>query len=131
MPQRQANRPGREHIGAAAARGRLYGPEPSTLFLRWNSAGRSSTCSLLHIRTEPKARLLRDVFGWAIWGTRVIGREYFARQAATLLKFAKATTNPQLAAILIGKAADLKSQVDESSTTPGPSPQVPDVQPED
>jgi hypothetical protein len=39
------------------------------------------------------------------------------RQAGTLLKFAKATTNPQLAAILIGKAADLKSQVDDSSTT--------------
>jgi hypothetical protein len=78
-----------------------------------------------------KARLLRDVFGWATWGTSVIGREYFVRQAATLLKFAQSTNNPQLAAILIGKAADLKSQVDESSTTPGPSPQVPDVQPED
>jgi hypothetical protein len=78
-----------------------------------------------------KARLLRDVFGWAIWGTSVIGREYFVRQAATLLMFAKATTNPQLAAILIGKAADLKSQVDESSTMPDPSPrQAPDVQPE-
>jgi hypothetical protein len=61
----------------------------------------------------------------------VIGRDYFVRQAATLLKFAKATTNPQLAAALIEKAADLKSQVDELSTTPDPSPQAPDVQPED
>lgn len=50
-------------------------------------------------------------------------------QVTTLLKFAKATTNPQLAAVLIEKAADLKSQVDESSTTP--SLQAPDVQPED
>jgi len=52
------------------------------------------------------------------------------RQATTLLKFAKETKNPQLAAVLIEKAADLKSQVDESSTTPDPSPQTPDVQPE-
>jgi hypothetical protein len=59
----------------------------------------------------------------------VIGRDYFVRQVTTLLKFAKATTNPQLAAVLIQKAADLKSQVNESSTTP--SLQAPDVQPED
>jgi hypothetical protein len=64
------------------------------------------------------------------WGTSVIGRDYFVRQAATLLKFAKATTNPQLAAVLIEKTADLKSRVDESSTTPDPSPQAPDAQPE-
>ncbi len=52
------------------------------------------------------------------------------RQATTLLKFAKSTTNPQLAAVLIEKAADLKSQVDESSTTPDSIPQVPDAEPE-
>ena len=63
-------------------------------------------------------------------GNIVIGRDYFVRQAATVLKFAQATTNPQLATVLIEKAADLKSQVDESSTTPDPSPQTPDVQPE-
>ena len=60
----------------------------------------------------------------------MIGKDYFARQAATLLRFAKATSNPQLAAVLIEKAADLKSQVDEASTTPDPSPQAPDVQTE-
>jgi hypothetical protein len=48
----------------------------------------------------------------------------------TLLKFAKATTNPQLAAVLIEKAADLKSQVDESGTMPDPTPQAPDAPPE-
>jgi len=63
-------------------------------------------------------------------GASVIGRQYFVRQAATLLKFAKATTNPQLAAVLIEKAADLKSQVDESSTTLDPSHVAPDVEPE-
>ena len=51
------------------------------------------------------------------------------RQVTTLLRFAKATTNPQLAAVLIEKAADLKSQVDESSTTQDPA-QAPDVPPE-
>ena len=61
----------------------------------------------------------------------MVGRSYFQRQAATLLKFAQSTSNPQLAAILIGKAADLKSQVDGPSTTPDSSPQAPDVQPED
>src|SRR5712671_5080856 len=44
--------------------------------------------------------------------------------------FAKETTNPRLAAVLIEKAADLKSQVDESSTTPDPTAQAPDVDPE-
>jgi hypothetical protein len=56
----------------------------------------------------------------------VLSRDYFVNQVASLLKFAKETTNPQLAAVLIAKAADLKSQVDESSTTP----QAPDVGPE-
>jgi len=62
-------------------------------------------------------------------GCIVLSRDYFTRQVTTLLKFAKATTNPQLAAVLIEKAADLKSQVDESSTTPEPSAQAPAVQP--
>jgi hypothetical protein len=53
----------------------------------------------------------------------VLSRDYFLNQVASLLKFAKETTNPQLAAVLIAKAADLKSQIDESGTTP----QAPDV----
>ncbi len=51
-------------------------------------------------------------------------------QMTSLLKFAKETTNPHLAAVLIKKAADLKSQVDESSATPDPTAQAPDVDPE-
>ena len=64
----------------------------------------------------------------------MLSRDYFVNQVASLLKFAKETTNPKLAAVLIAKAADLKSQVDESSTTPqaldvGPetSPLPPDI----
>jgi hypothetical protein len=60
----------------------------------------------------------------------VLSRDYFVRQVASLLKFTKETTNPQLAAVLIEKAADLKSQGDESSMTPDPTPQAPDAQPE-
>jgi hypothetical protein len=60
----------------------------------------------------------------------MLSRHYFVSQVASLLKFAKETTNPQLATVLIEKAADLKSQIDELSTTPDPSSQAPDVQPE-
>ncbi len=63
-------------------------------------------------------------------GCIMLSRHYFVSQVALLLKFAKETTNPRLAAVLIEKAADLKSQVDESSTTPEPSTQASDVQPE-
>jgi hypothetical protein len=58
----------------------------------------------------------------------VIGRNYFARQAATLLNFAKSTKDPAVAAALLDKAADLKSHVDESDL-PDPTPLAPDVEP--
>jgi len=46
----------------------------------------------------------------------------------TLLKFAKSTNDPNVAAALIEKAADLKSKVDES-TLADPTPLAPDVEP--
>ena len=55
-------------------------------------------------------------------------REYLTRQAVTLLKFAKVTTDPNVAAGFVEKAADLKSKVDETRR-PDPSPQAPDVEP--
>jgi hypothetical protein len=58
----------------------------------------------------------------------VIGRNYFTRQATILLKFAKSTSDPQLAAALIEKAADLKSQLDETMPAPDAGPQAPDVE---
>jgi hypothetical protein len=61
--------------------------------------------------------------------TLVIGRQYFTRQAAALLKFAQSTADPRLEAVLIEKAADLKSVVDELSAGPDPSPKAPDVRP--
>jgi hypothetical protein len=58
----------------------------------------------------------------------VIGKEYLVRQAAILLKFAKTTTDPGVSAALIGKAADLKVQVDENGEQDLTS-LAPDVEP--
>jgi hypothetical protein len=57
----------------------------------------------------------------------VIGREYFARQAAILYKFAKATTDPKISAALLDKAAALKLQVDEPDVQAVAPPLAPDV----
>ena len=43
----------------------------------------------------------------------MIGRDYFARQAATLLKLAKTTSDPTTVVAATTKAADLKSKLDE------------------
>src|SRR5258706_9125954 len=60
----------------------------------------------------------------------VIGRQYFLRQAATALEFARSTNDPKLSAALVEKASDLLAQIDESSPRPDPSPQAPAVEPE-
>ena len=44
---------------------------------------------------------------------KVIGKEYFMRQAAILFGLAKATTDPKISAALLDKVVDLKSQVHE------------------
>jgi hypothetical protein len=59
----------------------------------------------------------------------MLGRPYFKRQAAMLLKFAKLTSNPALAASLVERAADLKAQVD-ADTRPDASMAAPDVEAE-
>jgi hypothetical protein len=58
----------------------------------------------------------------------VAGRNYFARQAATLLKFAQSTKDPDLAAGLVEKAMALQSQADETAPPPDLSPRAPDVE---
>ncbi len=58
----------------------------------------------------------------------MVGRLYFMRQAAALLRFAKSTSNPQLAATLIQKAADLESQIAPVSSDADKSPLAPDVE---
>ena len=61
-------------------------------------------------------------------GSTVIGRQYFMRQAATLLGLARETTDPKLAATLVGKAADYMSQIDETMPPPDQSLHAPDVE---
>ena len=56
---------------------------------------------------------------------KVVGRQYLTRQATTLLKFARTVADPNIAAGLLEKAADLKSKVDDS---PDKSPHAPDVE---
>jgi hypothetical protein len=58
----------------------------------------------------------------------MVGRSYLARQAAALLRFARSTSNPQLAAVLVEKAARLKSQVDEAPPSSDLTPRAPDVE---
>ena len=59
----------------------------------------------------------------------MLGRLYFTRQAASLLKFAKATSNPELAAVLVQKAADLNAATEHSRhSADDKSPVAPDVE---
>jgi hypothetical protein len=55
----------------------------------------------------------------------VPGKKYLSEQAATLLKFAMATTDPEVAAGFLDKAADLSSR---SKKAPDASPRPPDVE---
>jgi hypothetical protein len=62
--------------------------------------------------------------------TIVIGRSYFTKQVAILLKFAQTTSDRKVAARLVDKAVDLKERLEER---PPPSKRdlkarAPDVQ---
>ena len=59
----------------------------------------------------------------------MVSRRYLTRQASALIKFAKSTNNPKLAAVLVHRAADLKAQVDDTMPPVDPSPHAPDVEP--
>jgi hypothetical protein len=58
----------------------------------------------------------------------VISRRYLRRQASTLIKFAKSTNDPELAAVLVVKAANLASQVDERMPPLDAGLRAPDVE---
>lgn len=55
----------------------------------------------------------------------MVDKRYLVRQALTLLKFGKATSDPKLAAGLIEKAADLQAQADDATMPADPSPGAP------
>ena len=58
----------------------------------------------------------------------MVGRGYLSRQALALLSFARATGDPELAALLVDKASSLKSQPDEITLPGDMSPSHPDVE---
>jgi len=77
--------------------------------------GSGPKCSLLYISRERVADVVLSFLGvgaWSVRGGDVAGQEYFNRQAATLLKYAKAVADPEVAAGLVEKAADLKEQAE-------------------
>lgn len=57
----------------------------------------------------------------------MLGKNYFNKQASILLKFAKSTTDSELSARLVKKAADLKWQSDPARDQ---SLRAPDIEPE-
>ena len=58
----------------------------------------------------------------------MLGKTYLTRQASLLLKFARTTSDADLSAKLISKAADLKSQADPLPDK-DQGPAAPDVSP--
>ena len=58
----------------------------------------------------------------------MVGKAYLSRQMTALLKFAHETDNPELAALLVQKAARLKSQADEIAPPRDIGPRAPDVE---
>ena len=63
-----------------------------------------------------------------VGATIVIGRDYFERQAETLLKLAKSVSDVHIAASLTQRAADLKALVEELGAAPDPCRQVLDAE---
>ena len=59
----------------------------------------------------------------------MVGRAYLSRQMMALLNFARETNNPELSALLVQKAARLKSQADEIIPSEDIGPKAPDVEP--
>jgi len=57
----------------------------------------------------------------------MLNRNYFARQAAILLRLAQQTKDPALIATLIDKATELKSQADLTIPPPDETSLAPDV----
>ena len=59
----------------------------------------------------------------------MVGKAYLSRQMMALLNFARQTNNPELSALLVQKAARLKSQADEIILREDIGPKAPDVEP--
>lgn len=58
----------------------------------------------------------------------MIGRDYFTRQAETLFKLANSARDPQVAAFLNQRAADLRALVEELGAAPDPGHRALDIE---
>jgi hypothetical protein len=75
-----------------------------------------------------KSGFARDVPKSCKFGeSTVLRRNYFARQATTLLKIAKTTNDPRIVTAVVTKAIDLKSHLEDVEPPADPSPRPPDV----
>ena len=59
----------------------------------------------------------------------MVSKRYLVRQASALIAFSKSTNNPELAAVLAERAADLQARIEEKTLPVDPSPHPPDVEP--
>jgi hypothetical protein len=62
-------------------------------------------------------------------GKVVLSRRYLTRQASALIRFVKSIDNPELAAVLVDRAALFKEKADEKMPAPDPNPPASDVEP--
>src|ERR1700682_5519699 len=70
IPDQSAPGIGRQIVLGMGMAARVAHPETSlTVFLRWNHAARSSMCSILYIRTEPKPGFCVMFSAGQHWGT--------------------------------------------------------------
>jgi len=58
----------------------------------------------------------------------VTDKNYFVRQAVTLLRFAQSTSDAKVAVALLDKAVDLSSKASEAPLAPDLGPRAPDVE---
>jgi hypothetical protein len=67
--------------------------------------------------------------GWIPGNADVPSKHYLLRQVATIMKFAKETNDPAIAARLLAKAASLNEKLDEINLSKmDVSPRAPDVE---
>jgi len=62
-------------------------------------------------------------------GKYMVRNQYIMRQITTLLKFARTTTDPKIAAAVVEKATNLKDRADETMPRLDLGPRAPDVEP--
>jgi hypothetical protein len=90
-------------------------------------------CSPVHISARLRGTIPALQRFWAgkvtRRGNKVASSQYIVRQIATLLKFAKTTSDPGIAAALVEKATHLKDRIDETLPAPDLGPRAPDVEP--